>query len=259
MADAGHFDRSAWLTLLLLGAFHTMGIGSSAQHRGFIELCNRRGWWQIFSAKQPRECASEWMRVLDEYFDQQVDSSEYEHWFKHFGSIYRFALHLDAYVEAFFSLDSPGEFNINPQMILSPRAAGRFQGGGPDAPPIDRTLGQGVCFVLRELMRNKILCHQEVTPYCFVPVGRVRNLFFRLGADVSYGSPLEQSKAIYDFLTKHLGPERSCFSGHYDIPLQIVAENPVIQGCLFNRNLGINNLDEEISPYLGTDSEETDQ
>lgn len=259
--DPGRFDRAAWLTLLLLGAFHTMGRTTSHQHRGFIERCNQRGWWQIFSAERPRERSSEWMLVLEEYFDEQVDKSEYEHWFKHFGSIYRFSLYLDDYVEAFCSLDrsrEAGDIYQAIQAILFSGAAAANQGGGIDAPPLDKTLGQGICFVLRELKRKNILRHHGVTPYCFVPVGRVRDLFSRLGADVSYGSPLEQSKVIYDFLVEYLGTEKACFDGHYDIPLQIVAEKPDIQELFFHRNLSLNDSDEETSPYLGTDAEETD-
>jgi hypothetical protein len=47
--DLGRFDRSSWLTLLLLGGFHILGRAIPQQHRGFIEDCQHRDWWRVFS------------------------------------------------------------------------------------------------------------------------------------------------------------------------------------------------------------------
>lgn len=256
--ETGRFDRSSWLTLFFLGALHTMGRSTPNQHRGFIELCKQRGWWLIFCSERPRERANEWMRILEEYFDHQIDSSEYEHWFKYFCSIYRFACYLDVYVEAFSSLNRSGNDDNIPRAILAPRSADIFQGGGIDAPPLDRTLGKGFCFVLRELKRKNILQHSRVSAWCFVPVGRVRSLLEYIGADISpHDSYVEQSKAIYTFMAKHLGPERACFMEHFDIPLQILAEKPDIQYNIFQDNIVLNDCeDEDAHPYLGMDIEE---
>ncbi|OGQ97879.1 MAG: hypothetical protein A2505_03060 [Deltaproteobacteria bacterium RIFOXYD12_FULL_55_16] len=246
--DVGGFDRSGWLTLLLLGAFHTIGRTTPEQHRGFIDRCMQRGWWQVFSAERPQERSSEWMGVLEEYFDEQIDSSEYEHWFKQFGSIYRLSRHLDSYVDVFFSLDRLVQAGKKVETILATRAANVFQGGGIDAPPIARTLGKGACFVVRELMRRGVLSDPEIIPYCYAPVGRVRALLSRMGADVDENAaPLDQSQAIHQFLAAHLGQERATFLGHFDIPLQVLAkkENQGIQQQLFHIALDLKDDEEE--------------
>ncbi len=52
--ETGRFDRSAWLTLLALGAFQGMGRTREQQHREFIQLCQQRGWWQTFADLDPK-------------------------------------------------------------------------------------------------------------------------------------------------------------------------------------------------------------
>lgn len=246
MDEDGSFDRSAWLTLLLLGAFHTMGRATPYQHRGFLDRCQQRGWWQVFSADHPQEKASAWMGILDEYFDGQTDSSEYEQWFKQFGSIYRLARYLDHYVETFFTMDRVVRAGKNAQAILTSRAASMFQGGGIDAPPIAKTLGKGACFILRELMRSKVISSPGVIPYCYAPVGRVRTLLSRIGAEIDYNTdPFAQSQAIHGFLASHLGQEKSTFLGHFDIPLQVLAKHQEIQQQLFHITLDLEDEEEE--------------
>jgi hypothetical protein len=228
--DAGEFDRSAWLTLLLLGTFHTKGRTMAEQHRGFINLCQQNGWWRVFFTADSANRPDKWMEVLDQFFDQQNDIAEYAHWFKEFPSIYCLSRHLDEYVEIFSSVKRHLQAGTNLQAVLTPRAGAVFQGGGIDAPPITKILGMGVCFVLRELARSGLVDHPEVSSYCYPPTSRLRKLFSQLGVDIDENAfRFEQSQAIYKFLVEHLGSEKATFMGHFDIPLQVVADDPDVQ------------------------------
>lgn len=221
--DLGHIDRKSWLILFTLSHFHMIGRQKDVQHKGFIERCIRRGWWGVFAKEQPEERADEWMGVLEEYINEQVDISEYEHWMNRFPAIYRFSRWLEEYKDAFLSLDrmeNPSDI----RGILKTRANEVFQGGGISAPPIEKSLGIGACFVARELRRKKVLKGNHVIPFCYVPVKRVRELFEKLGCKgITESGGIDNSKIIYDFLCQHLGEQRATFLNNYDIPLQVIA------------------------------------
>ncbi len=233
-SEEGEIDRSSWMNLFLLGAFHTFGRTQRVQHKGFIQLCKQRGWWDVFIKKSHKNKADEWMRVLDEYIDTQIDKSEYELWMNHFPAIYRISRYLEDYAEAFCSIDRMRVLPILDKVTIS-RSNPDNQGGGISAPPIKKTFGLGACFVVRELKRKGILTAPVSIPHCFVPVERVRRLIANLGCSkLQDGQPdTAHSIDIHEFLCMHLGEKEAEFQGSYDIPLQIVAERPDLQVELF--------------------------
>lgn len=222
--DVGRIDRSSWLVIFLLAHLHTMGRQRDTQHKGFIDRCVQRGWWDTFTKPNPEKRSDEWMGVLEGYIDRQMDASEYEQWMNRFPVIYKFSRWLDVYQGVFLSLDQQQEVS-NIAGLLKTRVNPQFQGGGYDAPPIERSLGHGACFVVRELRRKKVLTKLQVDPFCFVPVERVRNFCTLLGCNgINDQAVLDHSKMIYDFLCMNLGKDRADFDGCYDIPLQILTE-----------------------------------
>ena len=164
------------------------------------------------------------MAVLEGYIDNQVDNSEHEQWMNRFPVIYKFSRWLDDYQESFLSINR--QQNLSQiQGVLKTRVNPQFQGGGIDAPPIERSLGHGTCFVVRELRRKKVLTKPQVEPFCYVPVERVRNFCTLLGCNgINDQAVIDHSKTIYDFLCMNLGKDRADFDGCYDIPLQILTE-----------------------------------
>ena len=229
-------ERSAWLTLLMIGAFHTLGKAKPEQHRGFISKCQQNGWWEKFSQEKPREHPGKWMGVLEEYFDNQVADSKFEYWMRLFPVIYKFSRELEMYIAIFYELEKQGE-DVNVQQILVSKTFADFQGGGVSAAPITSTLGMGVPFVLREMMRKGLFERNQtnIAPYCFVPLGRVRNLFSKMGchdleSDESY---LIKSEIIHHFLCEHLGVDKANFHNSFDIPFQYIADDKSLQSQLF--------------------------
>lgn len=231
--DAGKYDRSAWLTLLFVGALYKLGRTKPEQHRQFVELCQQRNWWDnVFVAPKPETRADEWMGVLDEFIDSQKDSQEYEEWMLRFPVIYRLARYLDDYRELFLRLGSwpPNHFSL--KQALKPRTTPALQGGGVDAPPLEKTLGIGACFVMRELLRLGLVKGEHLSPYAFVPSGGVRRLLEKIGwsmGDDLNGADIDNSPRIHWFLTEYLGEEGACFGGDYDIPLRLIASNQDLQ------------------------------
>ena len=57
-----------------------------------------------------------------------------------------------------------------------------------------------------------------MAPYCWAPSQRVRELLNALGADVGERADKETSRAIYEFVVKHIGVDRARFNGDFDLP-----------------------------------------
>ena len=220
--------RKNWLILLLLGALNTMGRTNPEQHRSFIDISENNGWLDVFAA--PNRVPENWIRVVEEYLEQQVEESRFYEWMKQFVSIFGISRWLEKYVELFLSINQIHRPFLLDEILRS-RASNLFQGGGIEAPPLSRILGIGSCFVVRELVRQGIIKNKFAYRYCYVPVARVRNLLSTLGWDGLNlsNNRWEISTKIYDFLKKYLGEEKAIFGRAFDLPLLAVAENINLQ------------------------------
>ncbi|MCL6503892.1 MAG: hypothetical protein K6T86_14510, partial [Pirellulales bacterium] len=234
-------DRKNWLTLLLLGALHKLGRVQIEAHRDFLRSCERKGWLDVFADRE--HDARQWMQVLEEYLDDPSGRHHYYQWMKQFVEIFQLSRWLSEYVEAILSINRlPGAFALD--QILAPRTSAFFSGGGPEAPPLTRTLGIGAHFVMRELSRLGHLRQSFAHRYCYVPSPRVRRLLDALGCrNLETESRTDQSVAIHDFLVKHLGQMRGTFDRSFDLPLHAVASDSGLQIELLQRPLPDDALD----------------
>ena len=103
--------------------------------------------------------------MLKNYLDQPTNDIRYYQWAKLFVPTFQLSRWLDAYVYLFAGIGKRTSFRL--EQITSPRTDSASSGGGRDAPPINRTLGIGACFVVRELCRLKVVnskpAHNTVT------------------------------------------------------------------------------------------------
>lgn len=209
------------------------------QHRTFIEDCQRRDWWRVFTDPNPAARFEDWMGVLDQYIDHQVDQQDYEQWMMRFPIIYKLARHLDDYVEVLLQLRRLRQpFDLAEK--LTPWADPDQQGGGIGAAALPRTLGIGANFVIRELIRYGDIDSPHLREHAFVPYRRVRRLIAEMGCPEAESTEprLRISPVIADFLRQHMDDEaKVSFLGDFDIPLKIVAENWGLQLELLGRPL----------------------
>jgi hypothetical protein len=101
----------------------------------------------------------------------------------------------------------------------------------PDAPPVSRVLGIGGCFVVRELLRRKVVeDNPDAYPHCYVPVRSTRDLLEQLGCRglSDNGLPWDRSRLIYAFLQERLGDDAT-FCGDFDLPLLLVSRDTELQ------------------------------
>jgi hypothetical protein len=237
--EDGRIDRSSWLCLLLLGGFHTLGRTRPEQHRSFIEDCQRRDWWRVFSEESPEEHFQEWMLVLEEFIEMQVDREDYEQWMMRFPVIYKLSRYLSDYAELLMGLDRyRTSFKLH--TALNSMTDSAQQGGGIGAPALGKSLGIGANFVVRELLRRGILNNPVLFEHAFVPYKGVRDLMRDMGCeDLDPYASTANSSRIYDFITQHMKEAHVSFDGAWDIPLMLVAqkENWEIQESLLGRKI----------------------
>src|SRR5439155_23811632 len=76
--------RKRWLSLFILGMTHTLGRGGqrAQQHRGFLELCERQKWLDVFADPEVNNRRADWIALVDSYLDRQQGDPEYYNWLR---------------------------------------------------------------------------------------------------------------------------------------------------------------------------------
>lgn len=235
--------RKEWLTLFMLGTMHRIGRVTHHQNRGFLDLCEERGWLDVLAGNSDNP--SPWFEVMDTYLDGLQGDAAYFHWMNQFLAYYQLSRWLPSYARA---LEGFTRSRVNLPELLATRdwadlrTSHIFAGAtGFDAPPCSRVLGLGSHFVLRETIRGRLaqsdgeyLVSPQLEQIAFVPSRAVRRLVAEIlsggdDADVagselllSDETPREQAaKKICQVLRKHL-KTHATFSGSFDIPLLVL-------------------------------------
>jgi|GEM_PF-894593 len=231
-------DRAAWFTMFALACFQSFGRAQDGQHKSFIDTGFREGWWQELSESRPPDQVQSWLERLErwsapDHFDQQ-----YLTWRRTFVDLYSVARWLDEYREVTVKLpriiEEQGVISLNG--ALQPSYWPPAMRLSIDAAPINRSIGIGMNWMIRELLRHGVYETRDerlMIPYVWAPSRRVRILLNKLGADVGERADKEVSRVIYNFVEKHLGDDRR-FDGDFDLPLQLITRSEyghVLKAC----------------------------
>ena len=223
-------DRSAWLTLFALAAFNTLGRTQDAQHRTFIERGWRDGWWQELAESEPPDDVKPWLDRLRAWSGVgQVE--EYQLWRRAFVDLYTIVRWLDEYAVVMRKLprivaQRDGD-PVSLHDVLRPGQSPLLRELGIEAAPLDRTLGIGINWMIREMLRNGTYDAEDeavMAPYCWMPSRRERQrLLARLRFDdVSDDANSDDSRHIHGFVVEHVGCDHARFDGDFDLPLQLI-------------------------------------
>lgn len=217
--EDGRIDRAGWMTLLSIGVFQRLGRIHDFQTRGFIEMLEQQGWWQIFCDIDPSENGEEWLDVLRQFAEDQIDDEVYSHWLDCFPRLFKLASRLEEYAFVFKGIEKRSI--IVQEQLLTPNFDPILQGSGIDPPPIVRTLRKGFNLVMRELLRLGVLTNLAAIPHAYMPTQKLLRLLESLNVELTEAT----SVGIYTSLCEVLGDEGARFGGDYDIPLQILAKS----------------------------------
>ncbi|MFS7180219.1 hypothetical protein AB6846_07850, partial [Serratia proteamaculans] len=224
LRDASDEQRSrlALLKLLYLGSCQAIGRTKEEQHRAAIQHFEEKGWWETFINP---DAAQQWLDVMDEYLEDSLYNDTYRIWLQIL-PLYRFSKHLDSYREL---LDMSEAFLEDIGDLLRPASSINLSGTGVSTvvPELRATLGTGVNFIFRELVRNNVFTDRSIHRYCFSAPERVRRLLLALEyeeIDVSQSSASD-SLLLWRFFREHLGEESATFNHCFDIPLRILTSD----------------------------------
>lgn len=246
-------DRTSWFTMFALACFQAFGRAQDDQHSSFIYRGYREGWWPEIAESRPPDEIQPWLARLDDWSRHDRFDQDFLPWRRTFVDLYTIARGLTEYVEIFIKLPrivrKRGPVSLND--VLRPSHSSAIAPLGLEAPPLNRSLGIGVNWLIRELVRNEVYDPDDATalaPYCWMPSQRVRTLLGRLGLHLSPDADKEESRAIYKFMVGHLGEERARFGGDFDLPLQLVTRaghGDVLRQCLEQGGLDASDFDED--------------
>jgi hypothetical protein len=220
-------DRAAWFTMFSLACFQSFGRAQDGQHRAFIETGWREGWWQELAESRPPSDVQSWLDRLEAWSAKEQFDQGFLPWRRTFVDLYTVARWLDEYIEVVLKLpriiQDRGPISLND--VLRPSYSPVIMPLGLDAAPLSRSLGIGMNWMIREMLRQGVYAPRDagiMAPYCWAPSQRVRELLNALGADVGVWADKEASRAIHEFVAKHIGADRARFSGDFDLPLQLI-------------------------------------
>lgn len=237
LRDTG--DRAAWFTMFSLACFQSLGRAQDGQHRVFIETGWREGWWQELAESRPPSDVQSWLDRLEGWSGPEQIDQGFLPWRRTFVDLYTLARWLDEYVELVRKLpriiQDRGPISLND--VLRPSYSPVIMPLGLDAAPLSRSLGIGMNWMIREMLREGVYEARDASimaPYCWAPSQRVRELLNALGADVGVWADKEASRAIHEFVVKHIGADCARFNGDFDLPLQLITRerrSPALDYC----------------------------
>ena len=218
-------SKDHWLALLVLGVCRSFGRTRDAQHLGFLEVAHEKGWWDVFKAP---ENVGAWMGMLRDWQDSAVDKLEYRQWMSLFPTIYQLSRYREKYVRLLKSAGQRPDNMYDIGRLLAPRGDENLTSGGTnfDAPPAP--LYMGLHWVLRELVRLKVIDGVHLYRDCWVPSEQVIRFLCDLGLERPDDGMSNQQKAhaIFDFLASELEPEGPNLHRTFDIPIRHVDLDP---------------------------------
>jgi hypothetical protein len=220
-------DRVGWFTMFALACFQSFGRTQDEQHRSFIEAGWRDGWWLELAESRPPDDVQSWLDRLKSWSGPEQFYQNFLTWRRSFVDLYTLTRWLDVYIELICKLprmiEERGPISLND--ILQPSYSPVVMRLGLDAAPLNRSLGAGMNWMIRELLRQGVYQPRDeslMAPYCWASSQRVRDLLNALGAGVNQWADTETTRSVYKFVLQHIGVERARFAGDFDLPLQLI-------------------------------------
>ena len=181
---------------------------------------------------------SAWMTILRDWQDGTVSELKYVRWMSLFPTIYQLSRYLEKYRRLLRSAGHRPRELYRVQCLLAPRVDEALTGAGQnfDAPPAP--LNMGLHWVLRELVRLRVITGTHLYRDCWVPSEQVLGFLRPLGlkSDDPAASNSDKARTVFEFLKSALKTETPNLHLAFDIPLRHIAEDTDLQ-----RQLGLEN------------------
>jgi hypothetical protein len=213
-----------WLGLLILGACRSLGRTEGGHHRAFLEWARSEGLWDVF--RMPDDTRL-WMERLRNWQDNSVANLKYSRWMSLFPAIHQLSRYIAEYKRLLRTAGRRPEELYRVTSLLAPRVDEALTGAGQqfDAPPAP--LNMGLHWILRELVRLRVVDGQHIFPDCWVPSDRLLRFLFPLGLEQPDAAALNAQKArsVSMFLASKLQTPNPHLHRAFDIPILYLLNN----------------------------------
>ena len=236
-------DRTAWFTMFALACYQSLGRTQDEQHRGFIGRGISEGWWQGLAQSRPPANVQPWLERLQRWSAPESWEQDFLPWKRTLVDLYTVVRHLDTYIFVFRNLPHivHERGSVSLKNAHRPTFWPEMAPTGLDAAPLDRSLGIGANWMIRELVRYGVYDSGDaavMAPYCWATTRRVRQVLKNLdGEMVVESADMDASRSVYEFIKGHIGPSRARFDDDFDLPLQLVtrtAYRDILRQCFEN-------------------------
>lgn len=221
-------DPTAWFTMFALAIFQNIGRTQDMQGRSFVETGLREGWWSDLAVFAQTADIDRWIERLDAWSDPEAGDQRYLSWRRCLVDLYAVAKYLPEYITLVRAL--PGAIHeegvVALESLMRPYQSSIAARLDVTAPSIDRSIGMGMNWLVRELLRHDVFDEVEAValhPYGWTASARARRLLAHAEIDLPEPGRMDESRLEYAEILDALDPPRAIFEGDLDLPLQLLA------------------------------------
>ena len=221
-------EPTAWFTMFALAIFQNIGRTQDMQGRSFVETALREGWWPDLAAFAQTADIDRWIERLDAWSDPEAGDQMFLSWRRCLVDLYAVAKYLPEYITLVRAL--PGAIHeegvIALESLMRPYQSSIAARLDVTAPSIDRSIGMGMNWLIRELLRHHVFDEVEAValhPYGWTASARARRLLAHAEIDLPEPGRMDESRLEYAEILDALDPPRAVFEGDLDLPLQLLA------------------------------------
>lgn len=243
-------DSEAWFTMFALAIFQNIGRTQELQARSFIESALRDGWWRDVSIYAQTLDIDPWIERLDAWSDPNAGDQIFITWRRCLVELYAIAKYLPEYIILMRAL--PSEIRLHGpvalESLMRPFQADIASRLGVVAPAMNRSIGMGMNWLIRELARHGYFAPADlpiIHPYGWSSTARVRRLLRHADIELDEPGHMDFTRAEFEAVDAAIGPHAT-YLGDLDLPLQLIARRDYrteLRHCLLAAGLDPSRLD----------------
>lgn len=245
-------DDEAWFTMFAIAIFQNLGRTREPQSRSFVEGARREGWWGDLAIYAQTMDIDPWIERFDVWSDPNAGDQVFTTWRKCLVELYAIAKYLPEYRILMRALPSEIRLHgpVGLQSLMRPFQSAIAARLGVVAPAMDRSIGMGMNWLIRELARHGYFASADlpmIHAYGWSSTARVRRLLRHADIELDEPGHMDFTRAEFDEIENAIGTHAT-YLGDLDLPLQLIACRDYrgeLRGCLVAAGMDPSRLDQD--------------
>jgi len=245
-----------WLLLFFHAALMPLGLNKLRRDKGFLRFLESEQWLVAF--EQVSEQPTLILKTLDTYLNQAVSHLEHHFQMRQFIAFYAISKNIKDFLNLLKQAEKNGDFAT----MFNPNVNSNLIGTGIRITPFNNILGIGTSFIIRELYRLGHFTHPAGHAYAYTPLRKVRILCRQIfGVNFERNAHcFSASQSIFNTLREVKVKAGSgidiTFGNCFDLPLQILAENRVLQKEVLHNKVEVPDDEDDWLDLLRSETED---